>query len=134
VLSLIQICKVLSRKILTGHKLEENSICSSKRNLSAQLFVRQSQKKLKSEPKMRPPINDITNTRNNNNNNSSSNNNSGNGNNNGDDDSNTQLIISRLQQNGATPVAHQAGKGIIRVVSRCDDAKENNNLGEKASD
>lgn len=39
-------------------------------------------------------------------------------------------IIERLQQNGATPVAHIAGKGIIRVVSRCEDAKENNNLGE----
>jgi hypothetical protein len=74
---------------------------------------------------MRPLFgNDITNT--------SNNNNSGNGN---DDDSNnnnnhTSTIIDRLTQNGATPVAHIAGKGIIRVVSRCEDAKENNNLGE----
>jgi hypothetical protein len=60
-----------------------------------------------------------------------------NGNNGNDDDSNNNgnrsrqdYIIDRLTQNGATPVAHIAGKGIIRVVSRCEDAKENNNLGE----
>ena len=41
-----------------------------------------------------------------------------------------EQIISRLQENGATPVAPIAGKGIIRVVSRCEDAKENSNLGE----
>lgn len=74
---------------------------------------------------MRPPHfgQDITNTQNNNN--------SYNGGNE-DDDSNdrSRQIISRLQQNGATPVAIPAGKGIIRVVSRCEDAKENNNLGE----
>lgn len=80
---------------------------------------------------MRPPHfgNDITNTQNNNNNN---NNSSGGGND--DDESNNrsrqEYIISRLTQNGATPVAHIAGKGIIRVVSRCENAKENNNLGE----
>lgn len=74
---------------------------------------------------MRPLFgNDITNTSNN----------SGNGN--SDDDSNDNnnnhhsTIIERLTQNGATPVAHIAGKGIIRVVSRCEDAKENNTLGE----
>lgn len=75
---------------------------------------------------MRPPHfgQDITNTNRNNNN-------SG-----GDDDdssnnrSRQEHIISRLAQNGATPVAHIAGKGIIRVVSRCEDAKENSNLGE----
>lgn len=76
---------------------------------------------------MRPLFgNDITNT--------SNNNGSGNGNN--DDDSNNNnnnnshhnTIIDRLTQNGATPVAHIAGKGIIRVVSRCEDAKENSNL------
>lgn len=68
---------------------------------------------------------DITNT-------TSQNNNSGEGN--GDDESSErtrqEYIISRLTQNGATPVAHIAGRGIIRVVSRCEDAKENNNLGE----
>lgn len=60
-----------------------------------------------------------------------------NGNNGTDDNSNNNgnrsrqdYIIERLTQNGATPVAHIAGKGIIRVVSRCEDAKENNNLGE----
>lgn len=47
-----------------------------------------------------------------------------------DEESHHDAIIERLQQNGATPVAHIAGKGIIRVVSRCEDAKENNNLGE----
>lgn len=78
---------------------------------------------------MRPPHfgQDITNTQNNNNS-------SGGGND--DDESNNrsrqEYIISRLTQNGATPVAHQAGKGIIRVVSRCEDAKENSNLGEIA--
>lgn len=78
---------------------------------------------------MRPPHfgQDITNTQNNNN---------SSGGNNGDDGSNEndrtrqEYIISRLTQNGATPVAPIAGKGIIRVVSRCEDAKENNNLGE----
>lgn len=75
---------------------------------------------------MRPPHfgQDITNTQNNNNNSSG-----------GDEDgsndrSRQEYIISRLTQNGATPVAHIAGKGIIRVVSRCEDAKENSNLGK----
>jgi Leucine-rich repeat (LRR) protein len=73
---------------------------------------------------MRPPHfgQDITNTQNNNNNSSG-----------GDEDGSNdrtrqEYIISRLTQNGATPVAHIAGKGIIRVVSRCEDAKENSNL------
>lgn len=53
------------------------------------------------------------------------------GNGNDDEESRRQeQIISRLQENGATPVAAMAGKGIIRVVSRCEDAKENSNLGE----
>lgn len=81
---------------------------------------------------MRPPSNfgnDITNTQNNNSNNNNNNNNSG------DRDesnnrSNQEYIISRLAENGATPVAHIAGKGIIKVVQRCEDAKENNSLGE----
>jgi hypothetical protein len=80
---------------------------------------------------MRPPHfgQDITNTQQNNNNNSSG------GGNEEDDTSESnrtrqECIISRLTQNGATPVAHIAGKGIIRVVSRCEDAKENSNLGE----
>lgn len=74
---------------------------------------------------MRPPHfgQDITNTTQNNNNNSS-------GGGNDDDENRSREIISRLAQNGATPVAHLAGKGIIRVVSRCEDAKENSNLGE----
>lgn len=79
---------------------------------------------------MRPPHfgQDITNTSQNNNNNSS-------GGGNDEDESNNnrsrqEYIISRLEQNGARPVATIAGKGIIRVVSRCEDAKENSNLGE----
>lgn len=75
---------------------------------------------------MRPPHfgQDITNTQNNNNNSSG-----------GDEDGSNdrtrqEYIINRLTQNGATPVAHIAGKGIIRVVSRCEDAKENSNLGK----
>lgn len=69
---------------------------------------------------------DITNTQQNNRNSSG-------GNGNDDDESRRQeQIISRLQENGAIqgPVAAMAGKGIIRVVSRCEDAKENSNLGE----
>lgn len=78
---------------------------------------------------MRPPHfgQDITNQSNNTNNNNSS----GGGD---EDESNNrsrqEYIISRLAENGATPVAHIAGKGIIKVVRRCEDAKENNNLGE----
>lgn len=68
------------------------------------------------------PLNNITNNNGNNNNDDDSNNNNGNR-------SHQDYIIDRLTQNGATPVAHIAGKGIIRVVSRCEDAKENNNLG-----
>lgn len=78
---------------------------------------------------MRPPHfgQDITNTTQNNNNSSG-------GGNDEDESSNNSrtrqdYIIDRLTQNGATPVAVFAGKGIIRVVSRCEDAKENSNLG-----
>jgi hypothetical protein len=88
-------------------------------------------KEIKTEnSNMRPPHfgQDITNTQQNNN---------SSGDRNDDDDTSEQnrirqeCIISRLTQNGATPVAHIAGKGIIRVVSRCEDAKENSNLGER---
>jgi hypothetical protein len=74
---------------------------------------------------MRPPHfgQDITNTQQNNRNSSG-------GGNDDDDGRRQEQIISRLQENGATPVATIAGKGIIRVVSRCEDAKENSNLGE----
>lgn len=44
--------------------------------------------------------------------------------------SSSETIIERLKENGATPIAHLAGKGIIKVVSRCESAKENSNLGE----
>lgn len=76
---------------------------------------------------MRPPHfgQDITNTQNNNSS-------SGNDDDGSNDNNRTRqdYIISRLTQNGATPVAPIAGKGIIKVVRRCENAKENNNLGE----
>lgn len=79
---------------------------------------------------MRPPShfgNDITNTASNdgNNNNNSNNNGSGDDNNN----NNSSNIVARLAEMGATMMFPKtAGRGIIRVVERCDDAKENNNL------
>lgn len=75
---------------------------------------------------MRPPHfgQDITNQQNNRDNSSGRDNNED-----GSNDRQSQ-IIDRLTQNGAMPVAKIAGKGIIRVVSRCEDAKENSALGE----
>lgn len=74
---------------------------------------------------MRPPShfgNDITNTASN-----DGNNNSNNGS--GDDNNNSNTIVARLTEMGATMMFPRiAGRGIIRVVERCDDAKENNNL------
>lgn len=61
--------------------------------------------------------NDITN---------SSSNNDGNN----EDNENRNAITERLTQMGATQMFPTiAGRGIIRVVGRCEDAKENNNLG-----
>uniref|UniRef100_A0A2M4CRT7 Putative leucine-rich repeat lrr protein associated with apoptosis in muscle tissue n=1 Tax=Anopheles darlingi TaxID=43151 RepID=A0A2M4CRT7_ANODA len=93
---------------------------------------------------MRPPThfgNDITNTeananggdeQNNQNNNgggNNNNNNNGNTGNTGNGGSNTDFIVERLTQMGATMMFPKiAGRGIIRVVERCDDAKENHNL------
>uniref|UniRef100_A0A182INR8 Leucine-rich repeat-containing protein 20 n=1 Tax=Anopheles atroparvus TaxID=41427 RepID=A0A182INR8_ANOAO len=88
---------------------------------------------------MRPPThfgNDITNTEangdeqnNQNNSNTGSGGNNGNGGGNNNGRSHTDFIVERLTQNGATrPLPKNAGSGIIRVVERCDDAKENNNL------
>lgn len=76
---------------------------------------------------MRPPHHnfgkDITNTQNNNR--------SGGDEDGSNDRTRQEYIINRLTQNGATPVlGYVAGKGIIRVVSRCEDAKENSNLGK----
>ncbi|XP_055643657.1 leucine-rich repeat-containing protein 20 [Toxorhynchites rutilus septentrionalis] len=74
---------------------------------------------------MRPPShfgNDITNTTPNDGNN----NNSGSGD---DNNNNSNSIVARLTEMGATMMFPKiAGRGIIRVVERCDDAKENNNL------
>lgn len=74
---------------------------------------------------MRTPGKDITNK--------SQNNNSGNNDEDESNNSRREFIISRLEQNGAKPVAKAAGKGIIRVVSRCENAKENNSLGKKSN-
>lgn len=78
---------------------------------------------------MRPPShfgNDITNTASNDGNNNNNNNGSGDDNNN----NNSSTIVARLTEMGATMMFPKiAGRGIIRVVERCDDAKENNNLG-----
>lgn len=49
---------------------------------------------------------------------------------NGSNDNNRTQIISRLAENGAVAVAPRAGKDIIRVVRRCDSAKENKSLGK----
>lgn len=80
---------------------------------------------------MRPPShfgNDITNTASNDGNNNSNNNGSGDDNNN-NNNNNSSTIVARLTEMGATMMFPKiAGRGIIRVVERCDDAKENNNL------
>lgn len=47
----------------------------------------------------------------------------------GNNNSNNQEIVERLQSNGAMKIfPHTAALGIVRVVGRCEDAKENNNL------
>ena len=82
---------------------------------------------------MRPPShfgNDITNT--------APNDNGGNNNGNGNDDNNNNnrnngddYLAARITQMGGTlQFPKIAGRGIIRVVGRCEDAKENSNLGE----
>lgn len=53
--------------------------------------------------------------------------------NNNRDDSNGNggLSILSIERMGGTQLLPRlAGKGVIRVVGRCEDAKENNNLGE----
>lgn len=51
----------------------------------------------------------------------------GNGNG-GDDPNSTQNMIERM--GGRMMLPKLAGRGVIRVVSRCDEAKENNVLSE----
>lgn len=84
---------------------------------------------------MRPPShfgNDITNTAandGNNNNNNNGNTGSGGGDDNNNNNNNRNTIVARLTEMGATMMFPKiAGRGIIRVVERCDDAKENSNL------
>lgn len=73
---------------------------------------------------MRPPThfgNDITNTTPNDNNN----------NNNGDDDNGNRSPPINMERMGGTEIfTRLAGRAVIRVVGRCEDAKENNKLGE----
>jgi hypothetical protein len=81
---------------------------------------------------MRPPThhfgNDITNTASNdngNNNGGGNDDHNNNNRNNGDD-----YIAARIRRMGGTlQFPKIAGRGIIRVVGRCEDAKENSNLG-----
>jgi hypothetical protein len=95
---------------------------------SEKSFAIEKRKEKKRNRIMRTPHfgQDITNNQQNNRNSSGG----GNGNDEDEQIRRQEQIISRLQENGATPVATIAGKGIIRVVSRCEDAKENSNLGE----
>lgn len=79
---------------------------------------------------MRPPNsqfgNDITNT-------TPSSPSNDNNNNNGDDgrDRNGNPLPSAQQLGRDLIFTRLAGRGVIRVVGRCDDAKENNNLGKQ---
>lgn len=96
---------------------------------------------------MRPFGNDITNRTNsnnnagnnnnnnnnsnnqNNNNNNFNNNNTNNGDNDGnDDDPRIPPFIARI--GGIVTFSPIAGRGVIRVVGRCEDAKENSMLGK----
>lgn len=83
---------------------------------------------------MRPFGNDITNIANNGNNgnNGNNNNNNNNGNNAVDipmvEDPRVPPHIARI--GGIVTFSPVAGQGVIRVVGRCEDAKENNMLGE----
>lgn len=55
------------------------------------------------------------------------------GNNNRDDPNGNGggVSIINIERMGGTQLLPRlAGKGVIRVVGRCEDAKENNNLGE----
>lgn len=68
---------------------------------------------------MRPPSNfgnDITNQ---------NNNNSNNNNNNEDNDRENEFPASIAHMGGTLIFTRQAGRAVIRVVGRCEDAKEN---------
>ena len=73
---------------------------------------------------MRPPSqfgNDITNQENNSNNN----------NNNNEDNGENEFPASVAHMGGTLLFTRQAGRAVIRVVGRCEDAKENGSaLGE----
>lgn len=82
---------------------------------------------------MRPPSqfgNDITNQENNTNNNNNGNEDNNNNNNNGGNDGN-EFPPSIAHMGGTLIFTRQAGRAVIRVVGRCEDAKENGSaLGE----
>lgn len=53
------------------------------------------------------------------------------GNNNDSNGNGDGISILNIERMGGTQLLPRlAGKGVIRVVGRCEDAKENNNLGE----
>lgn len=93
---------------------------------------------------MRPFGNDITNIANNGN---SGNNNNNNNNNNGNNNNNTNGAVVDQQAyvedprvpphiariGGIVTFSPVAGRGVIRVVGRCEDAKENSMLGKFSS-
>lgn len=62
---------------------------------------------------------DITNTNGNND-----------GNNNGDPNGNGMGLPNIERMGGTMLFSRLAGRGVIRVVGRCEDAKENNKLGK----
>ena len=96
---------------------------------------------------MRPFGNDITNITNNGNNGNNNNNNQNNNNNNNNGQGNGNSNVGSFEADdeneydpripphiarigGIVTFSPIAGQGVIRVVSRCEDAKENNKLGE----
>lgn len=72
---------------------------------------------------------DITNSNDNQNNRDGGDTNgNGGGNGGGGNNNNTMSMIERM--GGRMMLPKLAGRGVIRVVGRCDEAKENNKLGE----
>lgn len=52
------------------------------------------------------------------------------GNNNNDPNGNGTGLANMDRMGGTMIFSRLAGRGVIRVVGRCEDAKENNNLGK----
>lgn len=83
---------------------------------------------------MRPPNsqfgNDITNATNNGNNNNTNDRPGGDGRGNDNDENGNPIISNIVQMGGIRMIPVITGQGIVRVVGRCEDAKENSKLGE----